>query len=70
MLDLRTPSGLFFLALGLILTALGIFSPELRAPLTDANVNLDCGLFMVLFGGFLLALAWRAARSQGGRDGA
>lgn len=67
MLDLRTPSGCFFLLLGLILTGLGIFSPELRAPMSSANVNLECGLFMVLFGAFLLLLAWRAARSQRGR---
>jgi uncharacterized membrane protein HdeD (DUF308 family) len=64
MLDLRTPSGLFFGLMGLILTALGIFTPNERAPLTDVNVNLYSGLFMVAFGAFLLALAWRAARRK------
>ncbi len=64
MLDLRTPSGLFFGLMGLILTALGIFTPDERAPLTDVNVNLYSGLFMVAFGAFLLALAWRAARRK------
>jgi uncharacterized membrane protein len=64
MLDLRITSGLFFGLMGLILTALGIFTPDERAPLTDVNVNLYSGLFMVAFGAFLLALAWRAARRK------
>ena len=68
MLDLRVPSGCFFLLLGLILTCLGIFSPGLRARLTDANVNLYCGLFMILFGGFLLLLARRAKSPRSGES--
>jgi hypothetical protein len=64
MLDLRTPSGFFFALMGLILVALGIFDPGLHAPLTQANVNLYTGLFMLAFGLFLLALARRAARRQ------
>jgi len=61
MLDLRLPSGLFFVILGLILSGLGLFAPDLRARLTQANVNLYCGLFMLAFGAFLLFLARRAA---------
>jgi hypothetical protein len=61
MFDLRVPSGLFFAAVGLILMCLGIFSPNLRASLTDANVNLYTGLAMLSFGAFLLTLAGRAA---------
>jgi hypothetical protein len=57
MLDLRVPSGLFFLILGVIVVAVGLFQPDLRAPLTDVNVNLYSGLSMVAFGGFLLLLA-------------
>ena len=66
MLDLRIPSGLFFsvvgliLIVGLILCALGIFSPETRAALTDANVNLYSGLTMLVFGAALLFLARRS----------
>lgn len=63
MLDLRTPSGLFFASVGLILTAMGLFSPDTRARLTEVNVNLYSGLFMMAFGAFLLALAWRARGS-------
>ncbi len=64
MLDLRTPSGLFFAVVGLMLTATGIFDPAARARLTDANVNLYTGVFMLAFGAFLLLLAGRAARSR------
>ena len=64
MLDLRVPSGLFFAVLGLILLGMGIFAPDTRAALSDANVNLYCGLAMTVFGAFLLLMAWRAGRSH------
>jgi hypothetical protein len=60
MLDLRIPSGLFFTLLGVILVAIGLFQPDLRAPLTDANVNLYSGVAMLAFGVFLLVLARRS----------
>ena len=59
--DLRTPSGIFFALLGLILIATSIFAPGARAPLTDVNVNLYAGLAMLTFGGILLWLARRAS---------
>jgi hypothetical protein len=59
MLDLRIPTGLFFAATGAILIALGMFSPSARAALTDVNVNLYSGLAMLVFGAFLLILAFR-----------
>jgi hypothetical protein len=61
MWDLRLPAGLFFFGLGLILCALGVFFPSLRAPLTDANVNLYSGLTMLVFGAVMLLLAKRAS---------
>jgi len=64
MLDLRVPSGWFFTLLGIILMACGLFQPQLRAALTDLNVNLYCGILMLLFGVFLLALARRGARRE------
>ena len=54
-MDLRIPSGWFFLLLGLILLGVSFTGPT--APLTDANVNLYTGLCMGLFGGILLWLA-------------
>ena len=61
MLDLRLPTGWFFTLAGAILLAMGAFSSD-RAALTDVNVNLYCGVFMVLFGGLLLVLALRSGR--------
>lgn len=61
MWDLRLPAGLFFFGLGLILCALGVFVPSLRAPLTDVNVNLYSGLTMLVFGAVMLVLAKRAS---------
>ena len=60
MLDLRLPTGSFFALAGAILVGMGVLSPSTRAPLTDANVNLICGIVMAVFGAFLLLLAWRA----------
>ena len=50
MMDLRVPSGLFFTLLGLLLLGMAIFAPDTRAELSDANVNLYCGLAMLIFG--------------------
>jgi uncharacterized membrane protein YidH (DUF202 family) len=64
MLDLRVPTGSFFTLVGIILLVMAFAQPDARAALTDANVNLYCGIAMVVFGAFLLLLAWRAARSH------
>lgn len=63
-MDLRVPSGWFFTLLGLILMGMGIFAPDTRAALTSENVNLYSGVCMLVFGLFLLLLAWRASRSN------
>jgi hypothetical protein len=63
MLDLRVPSGLFFMILGAIVSAVGVLQPDLHAPLTEGiNVNLYSGIPMLAFGGALLLLARRAAK--------
>jgi uncharacterized membrane protein len=62
MLDLRVPSGWFFVILGAIVLAVGLIQPDLRAELTDVNVNLYSGISMLVFGGFLLLMARRAVR--------
>jgi hypothetical protein len=59
-MDLRIPSGLFFLLAGLVVALVGAASPETRAPLTDVNVNLYSGIAMLVFGAILLLLARRA----------
>jgi hypothetical protein len=63
-MDLRVPSGWFFSLLGLILLRMGIFKPETRAALTTENVNLYAGACMLVFGLFLLLLAWRARSNE------
>jgi uncharacterized membrane protein len=69
MLDLRLPSGLFFAIVGLTLVALGLFSPELRAPMTTVDVNLWAGLAMLGFGAFLLILARRKSQKSREKSG-
>lgn len=63
MLDLRLPTGAFFLLVGIILVFLGLFEPGAKASLTEANVNLYSGAAMMAFGVFMLALAWRGRAS-------
>jgi hypothetical protein len=66
-MDLRVPSGWFFTLVGLILLGMGMFAPHMgAAPLTTENVNLYSGAAMLVFGIFMLILAWRAARIEKG----
>ncbi|MBC8165112.1 MAG: hypothetical protein H7Y20_04465 [Bryobacteraceae bacterium] len=59
-MDLRVPSGYFFLLLGVILIAVS-FTNFAKAPMTDVNVNLYAGAVMALFGGVLL---WMSRKFQ------
>jgi len=63
-MDLRVPSGWFFTLVGLILLGWGLYAPDLRAALTTVNINLYTGAVMLVFGLFMLLLAWRGSRSQ------
>ena len=59
--DLRRPTGFLFALLGLILLSYGLISPEVQAPLEPGvNVNLWCGLMLLIFGARLLWLSYRA----------
>lgn len=59
--DLRRPTGFLFAVLGAILLLYGLLSPEVQAPLEPGvNVNLWCGLMLLVFGGCLLWLSYRA----------
>lgn len=57
-MDLRVPSGAFFLLLGVILIAVSFVS-GVRPRLTDVDVNLYSGIAMAIFGGVLLWLSRR-----------
>ena len=59
--DLRVPIGSFFALVGAILCIVGL-AANYQAPLGSANVNLDCGISMVIFGAVMLLLARRKSR--------
>jgi hypothetical protein len=61
--DLRVPTGLFFSILGLILLIYAAVRPDVRAAMTQVNVNLWSGLALLIFGGILLWLSRRAKKS-------
>ena len=58
-MDLRKPSGWFFILLGALLLIAG-FATDNAAPLLTVNLNAIMGVVMAIFGGALLALARRA----------
>ena len=63
MTDLRTPIGSFFALVGLILCVTGL-AVDYHAPLESAaNVNLTCGVVILIFGAIMLWLARRKSRS-------
>jgi hypothetical protein len=59
--DLRIPIGSFFALVGAILCAVGL-AANYQAPLGPENVNLYCGVSMLIFGAVMLWLARRKAR--------
>jgi drug/metabolite transporter (DMT)-like permease len=62
--DLRRPTGFLFALLGAILLLYGLIRPDVRAALdAETNVNLWCGLTLLLFGGCLLWLSFRTKKS-------
>ena len=61
MSDLRVTIGGFFVLVGAIVSATGLIA-DYRAPLDFANVDLYCGVSMLIFGAVMLWLAWRKAR--------
>lgn len=63
-LDIRTPIGALFLALGLMLAATGLFGEPrtLAGARLDLNVDLIWGVAMAVFGAAMLALAATARR--------
>ena len=62
MSDLRVTIGGFFVLVGAIVCATGL-TANYQAPLQSANVNLYCGVSMLIFGAAMLWLAWRKSRS-------
>ena len=70
-LDVRLPIGLMFTCIGLIMAIYGLVSdPKIYALSLGININLWWGLVLVVFGGLMLALAWRGAGKDGEEDDA
>jgi hypothetical protein len=58
--DLRRPIGILFAILGIILSVYALINPNARAALDPpTNVNLWCGVMLLVFGGCLLWLSFR-----------
>ena len=64
-LDIRWPIGFLFSLVGVMLVIYGLATgsnAEIYKRSLDINVNLYWGLLLVVFGGAMLAMAWRGAR--------
>jgi hypothetical protein len=71
MLDVRKPIGFLFVIVGALLTGYGIIQPQITTFLIEAtkqeitlNLNLPCGVSMLLFGALMLGLAYMDAKKQ------
>jgi hypothetical protein len=64
-LDLRWPIGLMFSVIGLLLTITGLVTSsdkEMYKRSLDINVDLIWGLVLLVFGAFMLVMAWKGAK--------
>ena len=63
-LDIRLPIGMMFTLIGLLLTGAGLTTDQaaLKRSL-DININLYWGIFLILFGVFMLVMAFRAKKN-------
>ena len=69
-LDIRYPIGFLFSLIGLMLTIYGLATgsdTELYQRSLDINVNLWTGLGMLIFGGFMLILAYTSTKKKAGK---
>ncbi len=63
--DIKFPIGLMFSIFGLMLTLYGLFTSgdeALYSRSLGVNINLWCGLGMLVFGLIMLVLAWTAKK--------
>lgn len=63
-LDIRIPMGAMFVILGAIIAVFGVVSDSMiyAEHSLGININIWWGLVLLLFGGFMLGLAWRGSK--------
>ena len=69
-LDIRWPIGLMFTLVGALLVIYGVATisdAEIYRRSLDINVNLRWGLVLLVFGAWMLLMAWRASRAAAGQ---
>jgi protein-S-isoprenylcysteine O-methyltransferase Ste14 len=68
-LDIRWPIGLMFTMIGALMVIYGLVTgsdAELYKSSLGMNVNLFWGLLLLVFGGWMLIMAWRAGKQPPG----
>ena len=71
-LDIRWPIGLMFSLVGALLVIYGfatISDAEVYRRSLGININLRWGLVLLVFGGWMLWMAWRASGQPAGLSG-
>jgi len=66
-LDIRWPIGLMFTLIGAMLVIYGLVTgsnPEVYKPSLGMNVNFYWGLLLLVFGGWMLIMAWRGSKAD------
>jgi len=64
-LDIRWPIGLMFTLIGAMLVIYGLATasnPEVYKPSLGIPINLYWGLVLLVFGGWMLTMAWRGSK--------
>jgi len=66
-LDLRWPIGLMFSLIGVMLTITGLVTSsdaDMYKRSLGININLIWGVVLLVFGAFMLIMAWRGAKTS------
>jgi hypothetical protein len=66
-LDIRWPIGLLFSLVGALLVIYGLASgsdAQMYQRSLGININLIWGIVLLVFGAFMLVMAWRASQAQ------
>ena len=69
-LDIRYPIGFLFSLIGIMLTVYGLVTAdntELYQRSLGMNINLWTGVGMIIFGGFMLVLAYYSTKKKAGK---